>query len=70
LPITSTASIVLETTLPVLKHALGAIKAWHQRMQLRVPLDAAGDFRRFTYSLSRFQGQQRRIIFRNAIDAG
>ena len=42
---------------------MGAIQAWHQRLQLRVPLDAAGDFRRFTYSLSRFQGQQRRIIF-------
>ena len=47
----------------MLEHSLGSIKAWHQRLQLRVPLDAAGDFRRFTYSLSRFQGVQRRIIF-------
>ena len=56
-------ALAFETTLPVLKHSLGAIKAWHQRLQLRVPLDAAGDFRRFTYSLSRFQGMQRRIVF-------
>jgi hypothetical protein len=45
------------------EHSLGAIKAWHQRLQLRVPLDAADDFRRFTYSLSRFQGVQRSTIF-------
>ena len=56
-------ALAFETSLPVLKHCLGAIKAWHQRLQLRVPLDAAGDFRRFTHSLGRFQGAQRRIIF-------
>jgi hypothetical protein len=56
-------ALAFETSLPVLKHCLGAIKAWHQRLQLRVPLDAAGDFRRFTHSLGRFQGVPRRIIF-------
>ena len=39
-------ALAFETTLPVLKHCLNAIKAWHQRLQLRVPLDAAGDNRR------------------------
>ena len=49
-----------ETTLPLLKHCLNAVKAWHQRLRLRVPPDAAGDYRRFAHSLGRFQ---RRIIF-------
>ena len=38
------------------------IKAWHQLMQLRVPLDCAGDNRHFTHMLGRFQGRQRRLI--------
>ena len=47
----------------MLKHCLNAIKARQQRLQLRAPLDAAGDYRRFAHSLGRFQGRQLQIIF-------
>ena len=47
-----------ETTLPVLKRCFGAIKAWHWRLQLRVPIDAAGVVWGFTHSPGHFQGKQ------------
>ena len=50
-------------SLPVLKHAIDAIKAWHSRLGMRCPASGHGDYRRLTTSLSRFQGQPQRIKF-------
>ena len=36
-------SLAFEASLPVLKHAIGAIKAWHQRLGLAAPADGPGD---------------------------
>jgi hypothetical protein len=32
-------SLAFEASLPVLKHAIGAIKAWHQRLGMPAPAD-------------------------------
>ncbi len=47
----------------MLKHAVGAIKAWHDWLGLPVPANGPGDYRRLTRSLARFQGTPRRLIF-------
>ena len=31
-------SLAFETSLPVLKHAIGAVKAWHQRLGMAAPM--------------------------------
>lgn len=56
-------ALAFETTLPVLKHSVNAIKAWHRRLGLPVPVDGPGEYRRLTNSLARFQGTPRRLIF-------
>ena len=56
-------ALALETTLPVLRHCLHAVKAMRRRLERRVPLDAAGDSRRLAHSLECFPGRQRRIGF-------
>ena len=56
-------SLAFHATLPVLKHCLNAIKAWHQRLGFQPPVDGPGDYRRLTHSLARFQGTPRRMIF-------
>ena len=53
--------LAFEASHSVLKHALDAIKAWHQRLGVRVPLDGHGDYRRITHSLGRFQPTPRII---------
>jgi hypothetical protein len=55
--------LAFSTSLSVLKHALGAIKAWHGRLGMPIPLDGSGDFRRFTNSLNRFQPTPRILKF-------
>jgi hypothetical protein len=55
--------LAFEASLPVLKHALDAIKGWHRHLGMRIPLDGPGDYRRVTTSLSRFQGVHRIIKF-------
>ena len=56
-------ALAFETSLPVLKHAVNAILAWHQRLRLPPPLAGKRDYQRLFHSLSRFQGRSRRIIF-------
>ncbi len=46
--------LAFEVSLPVLKHAVGAIKAWHQRLGMVAPADGPGDYRRITTSLASF----------------
>ena len=55
--------LAFEASHSVLKHALDAIKAWHQRLGVRVPLDGHGDYRRITHSLGRFQPTPQIIKF-------
>jgi hypothetical protein len=55
--------LAFEASTPVLKHALGAIKAWHQRLGMPVPMDGPGDYRRITHSLGRFQPAPRILKF-------
>jgi hypothetical protein len=55
--------LAFEASFSVLKHAVGAIKAWHDRLGLPVPANGPGDYRRLTRSLARFQGTPRRLIF-------
>ena len=56
-------SLAFETSLSVLKHAVGAVKAWHQRLGMAAPMDGPGDFRRLTTSLARFQPCPRLLKF-------
>ena len=55
--------LAFEATLPVLKHCVDAIKAWHRRMGRPPPADGPGDYRRLVGSLARFQATPRRLIF-------
>jgi hypothetical protein len=55
--------LAFEASLSVLKHALDAIKGWHQHLGMRVPLDGPGDYHRITTSLSRFQPTHRILKF-------
>ena len=55
--------LAFEASFSVLKHAVGAIKAWHSRPGLPVPANGPGDYRRLMSSLARFQGVPRRLIF-------
>ena len=56
-------ALAFETTLPVLKHSIIAIRAWHRRLGMPVPADGAGEYRRLAVCLARFQGSPRRLIF-------
>ena len=38
------AALAFETTLPVLKHSVNAIKAWHRWLGLPVPVDGPGEY--------------------------
>jgi hypothetical protein len=55
--------LAFEASISVLKHAVGAIKAWHCRLGMPIPANGPGDYRRLTASLARFQGVPRRLIF-------
>jgi len=48
-------SLAFETSVSVLKHTIGAIKAWHRRLGMPAPVDRPGDYRRLVISLARFQ---------------
>ncbi len=39
----------------VLQHAVDAVKGWHRRLCMRVPLDGPGEYRSLMNSLRRFQ---------------
>ena len=56
-------SLAFEATLPVLKHCVNAIKAWHTKLRLPAPASGPGDYRRLTHSLARFHGEPRRLVF-------
>ena len=56
-------ALAFEASLPVLKHSVDAIKAWHKRLSLQAPADGPGDYRRLTHSLSRFQPSSRCLKF-------
>jgi len=56
-------ALAFEATLPVLKHAVNAILAWHERLRLPPPLAGKRAYQRLFHSLSRFQGRPRRLIF-------
>ena len=56
-------SLAFAATFPVLKQALDAIKAWHRKLGMRIPLDGAGDYRRFSNQLKRFQPSHHPVKF-------
>jgi hypothetical protein len=56
-------SLSFGASLPVLKHAVDAIKAWHRRLGMPPPVHEPGDYRRLTSALSRFQAQPHSIKF-------
>lgn len=56
-------ALAFDAPLSVLKHALGAIKAWHRKLGFESPADGPGDFRRLTTSLARFQPTPRSLKF-------
>ena len=56
-------ALAFEATLPVLKHCVNAILAWHAQLALPAPLAGRRDYKRLVHCLSRFQGRPRRIIF-------
>jgi hypothetical protein len=56
-------SLAFGVTLPVLKHCVDAIKAWHGRLGLSPPASGPGDYRRLTNCLSRFQATTQKIKF-------
>ena len=56
-------ALAFEATLPVLKHCINAILAWHSLLALQAPLAGRRDYKRLVHCLSRFQGKPRRLIF-------
>ena len=56
-------ALAFESTISVLKHCVNAIKAWHRRLGMPVPVDGPGEYRRLVNCLARFQGTPRRLIF-------
>ena len=56
-------SLAFAATFPVLKQALDAIKAWHRKLGMRIPLDGAGDYRRFSNQLKHFQPSHHPVKF-------
>ena len=55
--------LAFAVSLSVLGHTLSAIKAWHRRLGMPVPMEGPGDHRRFTTSLNRFQPSPRILKF-------
>ena len=55
--------ITFEATLPVFKHCVNGVLAWHAQLALPAPLAGQLDYKRFVQCLSRFQSRPRRIIF-------
>ena len=47
-------SLAYESTISVLKHCVNAIKAWHRRLGMPVPVDGPGEYRRLVNCLARF----------------
>ena len=56
-------ALAFEATLPVLKHCINAILAWHSLLALQAPLAGRRDYKRLVHCLSRFQGKPRQLIF-------
>jgi hypothetical protein len=56
-------ALAFETSLAVLRQAINAILAWHERLQLAPPLAGKRSYKRLLHSLSRFQGVPRRHVF-------
>lgn len=56
-------ALAFEASLPVLRQAINAILAWHERLLLEPPLSGKRAYKRLVHSLSRFQGVPRRLIF-------
>lgn len=56
-------ALAFEASLSVLRQAVNAVLAWHQRLRLVAPLGGKRDYHRLTHSLARFQGAPRRMIF-------
>ena len=56
-------ALAFETSLAVLRQAINAILAWHDRLHLAPPLSGKRSHKRLLHSLSRFQGVPRRHIF-------
>ena len=56
-------ALAFETSLAVLRQAINAILAWHERLHLAPPLSGKRSHKRLLHSLSRFQGVPRRQIF-------
>ena len=56
-------SLAFGASLPVLKHAVDAVKAWHRLLGMPPPVSGPGDHRRLVSALSRFQAQPHRIKF-------
>ena len=56
-------ALAFGATMPVLKHCVNAILAWHAQLALPAPLAGRRDYKLVVHCLSRFQGRPRRIIF-------
>jgi hypothetical protein len=56
-------ALAFEASLSVLRQAINAVLAWHDRLHLEPPLSGKRAYKRLIHSLSRFQGVQRRMFF-------
>lgn len=56
-------ALAFEATLSVLRQAVNAILAWHDRLDLVPPLRGKRAYKRLMHSLARFQGVSRRHVF-------
>ena len=55
--------LAFEASVSVLQHAVDAVKGWHRRLGMRVPLDGPGEYRSLMNSLRRFQPVPRILKF-------
>ncbi len=55
--------LAFEASVSVLKHAVDAVKGWHRRLGMPVPMDGPGAYRRVINSLCRFQPVPRILKF-------
>jgi hypothetical protein len=56
-------SLTFEASVPMLKHAVDAVKGWHRRLGMPVPMDDPGAYRSVINSLRRFQPVPRILKF-------
>ena len=56
-------SLAFEASVSVLQHAVNAVKSWHRRLGMPIPMDGPGAYRNLVNSIRRFQPVPRILKF-------